>query len=45
MHNMDSGHTNQLHQHFSFIESTQEAIEDEMNPTGIFLDLTKAYDV
>jgi len=28
-----------------FVESAQEAIEDEMNPIGIFLDLTKAYDV
>jgi len=28
-----------------FVESTQEAIEDEMNPIWIFLDLTKAYDV
>jgi hypothetical protein len=28
-----------------FIESTQEAIERKMNPIGIFLDLTKAYDV
>jgi retron-type reverse transcriptase len=25
--------------------STQEAVEKKMNPTGIFLDLTKAYDV
>ena len=28
-----------------FVESTQETIEDKMNPVGIFLDLTKAYDV
>ena len=28
-----------------FVESIQEAIEDEMNPLGIFLDLAKAYDV
>jgi hypothetical protein len=28
-----------------FIESIQEAIERKMNPIGIFLDLTKAYDV
>jgi len=28
-----------------FVESTQETIEDEMNPIGIFLDLTKAYDM
>jgi nitric oxide synthase oxygenase domain/subunit len=28
-----------------FIQSTQEAIEKKMNPTGIFLDLTKAYDI
>jgi hypothetical protein len=28
-----------------FIESIQEAIERKMNPTGFFLDLTKAYDV
>jgi hypothetical protein len=29
----------------SFLESTQEAIEKKLNPTGIFFDLTKAYDV
>jgi hypothetical protein len=28
-----------------FIQSTQEAIEKKMNPIGIILDLTKAYDV
>jgi retron-type reverse transcriptase len=28
-----------------FIQSTQEATEKKMNPVGIFLDLTKAYDV
>jgi hypothetical protein len=28
-----------------FIQSTQEAIEKKINPIGIFLDLTKAYDV
>jgi len=28
-----------------FIKSTQEAIQKKINPTGIFLDLTKAYDV
>jgi len=28
-----------------FVESTHEAIEDEMNPLGIFLYLTKACDV
>jgi hypothetical protein len=28
-----------------FIESIQEAIDRKMNPIGIFLDLTKAYDV
>jgi len=29
----------------TFIQSTQEAIEKKLNPNGIFLDLTKAYDV
>ena len=29
----------------SFTKRVQEAIEKKMNPTGIFLDLTKAYDV
>jgi hypothetical protein len=28
-----------------FVKSIQEALEDKMNPTGIFLDVTKAYDV
>jgi len=28
-----------------FIKSVQEATEKKINPTGIFLDLTKAYDV
>jgi hypothetical protein len=28
-----------------FIKSVQEAIEKQMNPTGIFLDFTKAHDV
>jgi retron-type reverse transcriptase len=28
-----------------FIKSVQEAIEKKMNPNGIFLYLTKAYDV
>jgi hypothetical protein len=28
-----------------FVKSVQEAIEEKINPTGIFLDLTKAYDV
>ena len=28
-----------------FIKNVQEAIEKKINPTGIFLDLTKAYDV
>ena len=28
-----------------FIQCTQEAIEEKPNPIGIFLDLTKAYDV
>jgi hypothetical protein len=29
----------------SLVKSTQEALEVKMNPTGIFLDLTNAYDV
>jgi len=29
----------------TFIQSTQEAIEKKLNPIGIFLDRTKAYDV
>jgi len=29
----------------TFIQSTQEAIEKKLIPIGIFLDLTKAYDV
>ena len=29
----------------AFTKSVQEAIENKLNPTGIFLDLTKAYDV
>ena len=28
-----------------FIKNVQEAIEKKINPTGIFLDLTKPYDV
>ena len=29
----------------TFIQSTQEATEKKLNPIGIFLDLTKAYDI